>query len=77
MCGEMAGEPAFALILLGLGLDEFSTSPVNIPRIKQIIRSVDYKTAQKLAEEALELATGAEVEEFANLKLRQLVPNVV
>jgi phosphotransferase system enzyme I (PtsI) len=76
MCGEMAGEPAFALILLGLGLDEFSTSPVNIPRIKQVIRSVDYKTAQKIAEEAMLLTTGAEIEEFANLKLRQLVPGI-
>ncbi|HPN66861.1 MAG TPA: phosphoenolpyruvate--protein phosphotransferase [Candidatus Omnitrophota bacterium] len=76
MCGEMAGEPAFSLILLGLGLDEFSTSPVNIPRIKQIIRSVDYSTAQKIAEEAMGLATGSEIEEFANMKLRQLVPGM-
>ncbi|MFA5336429.1 MAG: phosphoenolpyruvate--protein phosphotransferase [Candidatus Omnitrophota bacterium] len=77
MCGEMAGEPAFTLLLLGLGLDEFSTSPVNIPRIKQIIRSVDYATAQKVAEEALALSTGAEIEEFANMKLRQLMPGMV
>ncbi|MDD5737822.1 MAG: phosphoenolpyruvate--protein phosphotransferase [Candidatus Omnitrophica bacterium] len=76
MCGEMAGEPAFSLILLGLGLDEFSTSPVNIPRVKQIIRSVDYVTAQKIAEEAMGLATGSEIEEFANMKLRQLVPGM-
>jgi len=76
MCGEMAGEPAFTLLLLGLGLDEFSTSPVNIPRIKQIIRSVDYTAAQKIAEEAMGLATGAEIEEFANMKLRQLVPGM-
>ncbi|MFA6355866.1 MAG: phosphoenolpyruvate--protein phosphotransferase [Candidatus Omnitrophota bacterium] len=77
MCGEMAGEPAFTLLLLGLGLDEFSTSPVNIPRIKQIIRSVDYATAQKIADEAMALSTGAEIEEFANMKLRQLMPGMV
>jgi len=76
MCGEMAGEPVFTLILLGLGLDEFSTSPVNIPRIKQIIRSVDYKAAQQIADEALTLATGAEIEEFAGRKLRELVPDL-
>ena len=76
MCGEMAGEPAFAIILLGLGLDEFSTSPVNVPRIKQIIRSVDYKAAQQMAEEALTLSTGTEVEEFALRKLRELIPDL-
>ncbi|MDP2943032.1 MAG: phosphoenolpyruvate--protein phosphotransferase [Candidatus Omnitrophota bacterium] len=77
MCGEMAGEPAFAILLLGLGLDEFSTSPVNLPRIKQIIRSVEYKTAQKIAEEALTLSTGREIEEFAKEKLKELVPNLL
>ena len=76
MCGEMAGDPAFALLLLGFGLDEFSTSPVNIPRIKQIIRSVDYKTAQEIANEALTLSTGTEIEEFAARKLRELVPDL-
>lgn len=74
MCGEMAGEAAFALLLLGLGLDEFSTSPVNLPRIKHIIRSVEYKVAQKIAEEALTLSTGQDVENFAKTKLKELVP---
>ena len=73
MCGEMAGEPAFSLLLLGLGLDEFSSSPVNIPRIKQVIRSVEFKTAQKIAEEALTLSTGHEVEKFARQKLKELI----
>lgn len=77
MCGEMAGEPAFSLLLLGLGLDEFSTSPVNLPRIKQVIRSVDFKTAQKIVEEALTLSTGHEVEELARQKLKELVPDLL
>ncbi len=76
MCGEMAGDPVFTLLLLGFGLDEFSTSPVNIPVIKQIIRSVDYKTAQQIANEALTLSTGTEIEEFAARKLRELVPDL-
>ncbi len=77
MCGEMAGEPAFGLLLLGLGLDEFSTSPVNIPRIKQLIRTVEFKTAQTIAKEALTLSMGQEVEEFAKKKLKELVPDLL
>ena len=77
MCGEMAGEPAFTILLLGFGLDEFSTSPVNLPRIKQVIRSVEYKTAQKIAEGALTLSTGREIEEYAREKLKELVPNLL
>lgn len=77
ICGEMAGEPAFGLLLLGLGLDEFSTSPVNIPRIKQVIRAVDFKTAQATVKEALTLSTGQEVEDFAKERLRKLVPDLL
>jgi len=76
MCGEMSGEPALALILLGLGLDEFSMPPVVVPKIKQVIRAVSYRQAQEIANVALGLATGKEVEEFAHAKFRELVPHL-
>lgn len=77
MCGEMAGEPALALILLGLGLDEFSTSPILLPEIKKIIRASRRKDAKKMAEKALTFSTGAEVEEFARRKLKEILPELV
>ncbi|MDD5432356.1 MAG: phosphoenolpyruvate--protein phosphotransferase [Candidatus Omnitrophica bacterium] len=73
MCGEMAGEPNFALILLGLGLDEFSMPPQVIPELKYIIRSVTLKQAQEIALEALKLSTGKEVEEFSQLKVKEIL----
>lgn len=73
MCGEMAGEPALVLILLGLGLDEFSIPPQVIPEIKYIIRSVTLAQVQAIAKEALKLSTGKEVEEFSQAKLREIM----
>jgi phosphotransferase system enzyme I (PtsI) len=73
MCGEMAGEPNFALLLLGLGLDEFSMPPQVIPEIKYIIRAVTYKEAQQIAHAAMKLSTGTEVEEFSQKKLREIL----
>ncbi|MDP3791346.1 MAG: phosphoenolpyruvate--protein phosphotransferase [Candidatus Omnitrophota bacterium] len=76
MCGEMAGDLYMTLILLGLGLDEFSTSPVAVPEIKRIIRSVTMDQAKEIAQQALTLSTGKEVERFARRKLKELVPDV-
>jgi phosphotransferase system enzyme I (PtsI) len=77
MCGEMAGEPALALLLLGMGLDEFSTSPVQAPLIKKVIRSVERRAVQQIAQEALTLRTAKEIEGFLTAHLRQLVPELV
>ena len=77
MCGEMEGEPALALLLLGMGLDEFSASPVQVPLIKKVIRSVERPTAQAIAQEALALRTPTEVEDFLTAHLRQLAPELV
>jgi len=77
MCGEMAGEPALALLLLGLGLDEFSASPVQIPLVKRVIRSVEYAFAKTVADEALTLRTGKEVEAFLSAHLKQVAPELV
>jgi len=63
MCGEMAGDPAFAMVLLGLGLDELSMNPTSIPLVKSIIRGVTARQARELALAILDLATPEEVEQ--------------
>jgi len=73
MCGEMAGEASLVLILLGLGLDEFSMPPQVIPEVKYIIRSVTLKQVQEIAREALLLSTGKEVEEFSQARLKEIL----
>jgi phosphotransferase system enzyme I (PtsI) len=73
MCGEMAGEPSFILVLLGLGLDEFSIPPFVIPEVKYIIRSIRISDAQAIAKEVLKLSTGKEVEEFSRAKLKEII----
>ena len=69
---EMAGDPLFTLILLGLGLDEFSMPSIMIPEIKHIIRSVNMAQAKQIAEEAVSLPTASEVESFVNRKFQEL-----
>ncbi|MFA5310856.1 MAG: phosphoenolpyruvate--protein phosphotransferase [Candidatus Omnitrophota bacterium] len=73
MCGEMAGEPSLALILLGMGLDEFSVPPQVIPELKYLIRSITLKQAKEIADEALKLSTGREVEDYAQSKLKEIL----
>lgn len=61
MCGEMASDPAFTMILIGMGLNEFSVSPVQIPKIKKIIRTISFSEAKVLADEVLGATTKDEV----------------
>jgi phosphotransferase system enzyme I (PtsI) len=72
MCGEMAGDPLAAMLLLGLGLYEFSMSALSIPRIKKLIRSIRYEDAKKLSETALNLESGEEVQEYIKNTLEKL-----
>ena len=58
MCGEMAGEPLYAPLLLGLGLRRFSMSPMAIPRLKYVIRHLHLDQARAIAEEALAGVSG-------------------
>ena len=72
MCGEMAGDPLFTLILLGLGLDEFSMPSIMIPEIKHIIRAVTLPQAQEIADGALSFSTAKEVGDFVHQKMKEL-----
>jgi phosphotransferase system enzyme I (PtsI) len=70
MCGEMAGDPLAAIILLGLGLDEFSMSGVMIPKVKEVIRKVSLKESKEIADEVVNLKTAKEVEDALNRKFK-------
>ncbi|KDM93012.1 phosphoenolpyruvate-protein phosphotransferase PtsI [Photobacterium galatheae] len=62
MCGELAGDERATLLLLGMGLDEFSMSAISIPRIKKVIRNSNFADVKLMAEQALALPTAAEIE---------------
>ena len=64
MCGELAGDERATILLLGMGLDEFSMSAISVPRIKKLIRNVNYQDAKFLAEKALQQPTAAEIEQL-------------
>ncbi|MDR2923243.1 MAG: phosphoenolpyruvate--protein phosphotransferase [Treponema sp.] len=66
MCGELAGDPEAACLLLGLGLDEFSMAASSIPRIKEIIRSSSLKACKSLAADALRARSIEEVRSLLN-----------
>ncbi|MFW6364103.1 MAG: phosphoenolpyruvate--protein phosphotransferase, partial [Spirochaeta sp.] len=61
MCGEMAGDPLATLILLGLGLDEFSMGAVAIPEVKQIIRNVTLLEAEELVGTIMDMKSHEEI----------------
>ena len=61
MCGEMASDPLYTLVLLGSGLDELSMEPFFVPVIKCLIRSLSYNDAQALTAEVVQLGTVREV----------------
>ena len=64
MCGELAGDEKATLLLLGMGLDEFSMSAISIPRIKKSIRNVNFHDAKELADSALQKPTAVEIEQL-------------
>lgn len=61
MCGELAGDERATLLLMGMGLDEFSMSGISIPRIKKIIRNANFADVKAMAEEALAMPTAEEI----------------
>ena len=64
MCGEASGDATFIPLLIGLGLDEFSMNANKVLNVRKLIRKLDFKECQKLADEVLKLATSDEVEKL-------------
>jgi phosphotransferase system enzyme I (PtsP) len=69
VCGEMAGDPAAAILLLGMGVDSLSMSAANLPRVKWVIRTFTRRKARMLLKEALTFEYAHLVRHFLNAAL--------
>jgi phosphotransferase system enzyme I (PtsP) len=69
VCGEMAGDPAAAVLLLGMGIDTLSMSAANLPRVNWVIRTFTRRKARMLLKEALTFEYSHSVRNFLNAAL--------
>jgi phosphotransferase system enzyme I (PtsP) len=69
VCGEMAGDPASALLLLGLGIDSLSMNPSSLPRVKWTIRSFSRRQAHEISKKALESENVTQTRDLLNTAL--------
>ena len=76
VCGQMAADPALAILLIGLGVDELSMVDSAVPVVRRAIRSVSMCEAQEIAEKALNCARAFEVESLISGVLRERCPEL-
>jgi phosphotransferase system enzyme I (PtsP) len=72
MCGEMAGDPLCTLLLLGMGLEEFSMGSLFIPVVKKVVRSVTYQAAKTSTQIILQMDTVGEIKRYLFEQMRDL-----
>lgn len=77
VCGEMAANPMLALLLMGLGVDELSVSPPQVPVVKDAVRSVSYGEVEDLAERALVSGSETEVLDLCRKLVADTAPEIL
>ena len=76
VCGQMAADPALAVLLIGLGVNELSMVESAVPLVRRAIRSVSMYEAVQAAEKALACASAAEVETIVAELLKERCPEL-
>jgi phosphotransferase system enzyme I (PtsI) len=71
ICGEMAGEPQYTMVLLGLGFRHFSMSPIYMHQVKKIIRSVSIKECKSMVDSLLKLENTDDIEQMVRKKFKE------
>jgi phosphotransferase system enzyme I (PtsI) len=74
VCGEMAGDPLYTLLLLGLGLNTFSMNGPDIPEVKKIIRSTTMDNARQVARKVMSFDSERQVMHFLREETRKFIP---
>jgi phosphotransferase system enzyme I (PtsI) len=77
VCGEIAGEPLYVPLLVGMGVDELSVAAASIPRVKEVIRRLNFSETQELAAATLHATRSREVLAMLNALVQRIDPDVV
>lgn len=72
ICGELAGDPAAAVLLMAMGFDALSMSANNIPRVKAIIRFLEFKQAQKVLDAVMRLDNSRDIHDYLHRNLEDI-----
>lgn len=74
ICGEMAGEPLYTLLLVGLGLNSFSMNGPDIPEVKKVIRSTTLEYAKQVARKVMSFDSERQVMHYLREETRKIIP---
>ncbi len=77
MCGEMAGDPAYTMILLAMEIDELSMNPLAIPKVKEIIRATTLKESRQLMKKVMTMSSASEIREVVEQTMREKFSNLL
>jgi len=77
VCGEMASDPRYTPILIGMGVHELSMGPVSLGIIRRIIRRLKMHEAEKIAESCINCSTAGEALEISESFLYEVAPDIV
>ena len=76
VCGQMASDPLYTPLLLGLGVNELSMDPASLSIIRRVIRSLKMSEAEFLASEALKCKSSVDVRRLSMELLKKTVPEI-
>jgi phosphotransferase system enzyme I (PtsI) len=77
ICGQMSGNTVYTMLLLGLGLRQFSVPPAAILEIKRVIRAANIKLCEQIADRVMEMESSAAIRNYLKGELKKIVPEFV
>jgi phosphoenolpyruvate-protein phosphotransferase (PTS system enzyme I) len=77
VCGQMSSDPKFIPLLIGMGIRRLSVTPHSIPELKEVIRTIDVRQGEQIADHALSLELARDVENYLRGEMKKICPDLV
>jgi phosphotransferase system enzyme I (PtsI) len=76
LCGQMSGNPSYAMLLLGMGLRQFSVTPSAMPEIKNVCRRVTIEQCQAVARRVMTMENARDIKSYLKEELKKRLPEL-